>query len=119
MSVSVELAGDPGALLAARQAERARILDDQLERARTVALELGRTYTCQFGTHATCIGLAAGGRLGCLCECHDATVERERLVHENPELAVQIRRGIDEAERGETVDRGSFAQYLEDGDDDG
>jgi len=43
--------------------------------------------------------------------------ERERAVHDDPELAEQIRRGIDEAERGETVDRGSFAQYLDDDDD--
>ena len=43
--------------------------------------------------------------------------ERERLVHDDPALAQQIRDGIAEAERGETVYRGSFAQYL-DGDDD-
>jgi hypothetical protein len=42
--------------------------------------------------------------------------ERERLVHENLALAAQIRRGIAEAECGETRDLGSFAQYL-DGDD--
>lgn len=42
--------------------------------------------------------------------------ERERLVHENPELAAQIREGITEAERGETADLGSFAQYLDDED---
>lgn len=44
--------------------------------------------------------------------------ERERLVHENPELAEQIREGIAEAERGETVDLGSFAQHLDERDDD-
>jgi hypothetical protein len=38
--------------------------------------------------------------------------EREMLVWENPALAEQIRDGIDEAEAGETVDLGSFAQYL-------
>lgn len=43
--------------------------------------------------------------------------ERERLVRDDPELAAQIREGIAQAERGETVDLGSFAQYL-DGDDD-
>lgn len=39
--------------------------------------------------------------------------ERERLVHENPELATQIRCGIAEAERGETVYLGSFSQHLD------
>lgn len=38
--------------------------------------------------------------------------ERERLVHEDPELAAQIREGIAEAEAGRTVDLGSFAQHL-------
>lgn len=42
--------------------------------------------------------------------------ERERLVHEDPALAARILEGIAEAERGETVDRGSFAKYLEDDD---
>ena len=42
--------------------------------------------------------------------------ERERLVSEHPVLAAQIREGIAEAERGETRDLGSFADYLpEDG----
>ena len=44
--------------------------------------------------------------------------ERERLVHENPGLAAQIREGIAEAERGDTVDLGSFAQHLDESDDD-
>lgn len=44
--------------------------------------------------------------------------ERERLVHENPALAAQIREGVAQAERGETVDLGSFAQHLDEGDDD-
>lgn len=39
--------------------------------------------------------------------------ERERLVHEDPELAASIRQGIAEAENGETVYRGTFAQYLD------
>lgn len=47
-----------------------------------------------------------------------AQAERERLVHENPELAAQIREGVAEAERGETVDLGSFAQHLDERDDD-
>jgi hypothetical protein len=40
--------------------------------------------------------------------------ERERIVHENPELAQQIREGVEEAEAGQTVYLGSFAQYLDD-----
>jgi predicted transcriptional regulator len=36
-------------------------------------------------------------------------------VWRNPDLAAEIREGLAEAERGETVDLGSFAQY---GDDD-
>jgi len=39
--------------------------------------------------------------------------DRERLVHDDPGLAAQIREGIAEAERGETVDLGSFAQALD------
>ena len=39
------------------------------------------------------------------------------LVWRNPELAASIREGIAEAERGETADRGSFAQYAETSDD--
>jgi hypothetical protein len=41
--------------------------------------------------------------------------EREMIVWRNPDLAAEIREGLAEAERGETVDLGSFAQY---GDDD-
>jgi hypothetical protein len=41
--------------------------------------------------------------------------EREIIVWRNPDLAAEIREGLAEAERGETVDLGSFAQY---GDDD-
>lgn len=44
-------------------------------------------------------------------------LEREQIVHDDPALAAQIRKGIAEAERGETVHLGSFAQYAEDGDD--
>lgn len=38
---------------------------------------------------------------------------REQAVHDDPELAAQIREGIEQAERGETIDLGSFAQYLD------
>jgi len=41
--------------------------------------------------------------------------ERERLLHDDPGLAAQIREGITEAEDGRTVDLGSFAQYLDEG----
>jgi len=44
--------------------------------------------------------------------------ERERLVHDDPVPAAQIREGIAEAEAGRTVDLGSFAQHLDEGDDD-
>lgn len=47
-----------------------------------------------------------------------ATAERERPVRENPALAARIREGIAAAERGETVDRGSFAEHLDVGDED-
>lgn len=42
-----------------------------------------------------------------------AVAERERVVRDDPEQATQIRAGFDEADRGETVYLGSFAQYLE------
>ena len=45
--------------------------------------------------------------------------EREMIVWQNPDLAAEIREGLAAAERGETVDRGSFQQYLDDnGDED-
>jgi predicted transcriptional regulator len=44
--------------------------------------------------------------------------EREMIVWRNPDLAAEIREGIAEAERGETVDLGSFAQYSDDEDED-
>lgn len=44
--------------------------------------------------------------------------ERERTVRDDPELAAQVREGIAQAERGETVDLGSFAQHLDESDDD-
>jgi hypothetical protein len=48
----------------------------------------------------------------------DDIPERERLVHDDPALAARIRQGIAEAEAGLTVDRGSFAKYLDDEPDD-
>ena len=44
--------------------------------------------------------------------------EREMIVWRNPELAQAIREGIDQAERGDTTDRGSFSQYADDQADD-
>lgn len=44
--------------------------------------------------------------------------EREMIVWRNPELAASIRDGIAEAERGDTIDRGSFAQYDDEDDED-
>ena len=43
--------------------------------------------------------------------------EREMIVWRNPELAAAVRQGIAEAEAGQTTDRGSFAQYAEDAED--
>jgi hypothetical protein len=43
--------------------------------------------------------------------------EREMIVWRNPELAAAVRQGIAEAEAGQTADRGSFAQYAEDAED--
>jgi hypothetical protein len=43
--------------------------------------------------------------------------EREMLVWESADLAQQVRAGINEAESGETVDLGSFAQFLTEGDE--
>ena len=39
------------------------------------------------------------------------------IVWRNPELAAAVRQGIAEAEAGQTTDRGSFAQYAEDAED--
>jgi hypothetical protein len=44
--------------------------------------------------------------------------EREMIVWRNPQVAQAIREGLDQAERGETVDRGSFSQYVDQADDD-
>jgi hypothetical protein len=44
--------------------------------------------------------------------------EREMIVWNNPELAAEIRDGLAAAERGETVDLGSFSQYADDDQDD-
>ena len=43
--------------------------------------------------------------------------EREMIVWRNPELAATIHEGLADAERGDTVDLGSFEQYG-DGEDD-
>ncbi len=43
--------------------------------------------------------------------------ERERLVHDDPVLAAQIREGVAAAGRSESVDLGSFAQYLDEDED--
>ncbi len=41
------------------------------------------------------------------------------VVWLNPELTASVREGIAHAETGQTIDRGSFAQYADDtGDDD-
>jgi hypothetical protein len=44
--------------------------------------------------------------------------EREMAVWRDPELAERIRRGIDEAKAGKTVDVGDFSQYLAEDDED-
>jgi hypothetical protein len=44
--------------------------------------------------------------------------EREMIVWRTPELAAAVREGIAEAERGDTVDLGSFAQYAAEDDED-
>lgn len=43
--------------------------------------------------------------------------EREMVVWRNPELAAEIRKGLAEADTGETRDLGSFREYLDDGGD--
>lgn len=43
--------------------------------------------------------------------------EREMVVWLNPELAASVREGIAQAETGQTIDLGSFAQYADDTDD--
>jgi len=44
--------------------------------------------------------------------------EGEMIIWRNPPLMQQIREGLEDADRGETVDRGSFEQYLDDDEDD-
>jgi len=44
--------------------------------------------------------------------------EREMVVWRNPELAAEIRGSLAEAERGETVDLGSFQRYDDSDDED-
>ena len=43
--------------------------------------------------------------------------EREMIVWRNPELAASVREGIAEAKAGQTIDRGSFAKYADDPED--
>jgi hypothetical protein len=43
--------------------------------------------------------------------------EREMVIWRNPGLMQELRRGLEEAEQGETIDRGTFQQYLDTGDD--
>lgn len=38
--------------------------------------------------------------------------EREMIVWHRPELAAEIRKSLDEADKGATVDLGSFSEYL-------
>jgi hypothetical protein len=38
-------------------------------------------------------------------------------VWRNPELAASIRRGLEQSERGDTADLGSFAEYVDDSED--
>lgn len=44
--------------------------------------------------------------------------EREMEVWRDPVLAERIRRGIAQAEAGQTIDRGDFSQYLAEEDED-
>lgn len=39
---------------------------------------------------------------------------REAIIWENPELAAEIREGLEAADRGETEDLGDFSEYLSD-----
>jgi hypothetical protein len=43
--------------------------------------------------------------------------EREMIVWRNPELAGEIREGLQAAERGETEDLGSFEAYVDEAED--
>jgi hypothetical protein len=43
---------------------------------------------------------------------------REAIIWENPELAAEIRAGLEAADRGETQDLGEFGDYLDDDADD-
>ncbi len=43
--------------------------------------------------------------------------EREMVIWHNPALMQEIREGLEASERGETVERGSFEQYLDDSED--
>ncbi len=39
------------------------------------------------------------------------------IIWHNPALMQEVREGLEAAEHGQTIDRGSFAEYLDDGDD--
>lgn len=43
--------------------------------------------------------------------------EREMLVWEDPRLAEQIRKAVDDAENGQTVDLGDFSRYVDEDED--
>ena len=43
--------------------------------------------------------------------------EREMIIWRNPALMQEVREGLDAVEHGQTIDRGSFAEYLDDGND--
>src|SRR5260370_12371541 len=43
--------------------------------------------------------------------------EREMIIWHNPALMQEVREGLEASERGETVERGSFEQYLDDSED--
>jgi hypothetical protein len=45
--------------------------------------------------------------------------EREMIVWRVPELAAEIRQGLDEADKGATVDLGGFSEHLSDAEDEG
>jgi hypothetical protein len=44
--------------------------------------------------------------------------QREMIIWNNPALMQEIRQALEASERGETIDRGSFAKYLGDDEDD-
>lgn len=69
---------DPAGLLRARIAERDRIFNAALERARRDATIGTWTVSCtNFGDHGKCAGLDDPiTPYGCLCSCHDRWLEQ-------------------------------------------